>query len=506
MQLPGMPGAMEDPTLREKAEEESERLLEELEKEVQTEIKDIGTLRRELRITVPAKIISEHMDYNYKELMHDALVPGFRKGRAPRQLIEKRFGSEVRESLTTSIVGQSFLAATKNNELDVLGDPLFRMDSGAGDEGVKLVDFDEALHQLKLPAEGDFSYICEVEVKPTFELPELKGIEIKKPKIDITDEMLDDELLRQRKIRGRYEPQLEGAAEKDDMIVADVTLLVDDQTIKTEENVQLNVRPTAVDGIEISTLDEVLGGAKVGETRPVECTIPEDYERADLRGKSGRFEFKIHELKRLAPMPLDEYLERMGMEKESEARDYYRTLMENERDDMIERAKKDQIHTYLLDNTELDLPEKLSNRQTERAITRKIVDLRQRGVPESDIEAHIDELRTSAKEDATRNLKLDFILGKVAEELDIQVTDEEINSEIARIARLYNRRFDRIRDDLQKQNMLERLAEQFRHDKCVRRLLEDVKLIEVKAEDTKAADKKSKKKKTKKKATKKTQD
>lgn len=491
MRTPGFPGAMEDPVLREKAEEEAERLQEDLKKEVKADVRDVGVLRKEICITVPAKVIADHLDHNYSELMHDAIVPGFRKGRAPRQLVEKRFGAEVRESLTTSIIGQSFFAATENNKLEVLGDPLFQIASG--DEGTKVVDLDEALQHLKLPESGDFTYTCEVEIKPDFELPELKGIEIKTPEVDITDEMVDNELLRQRKVRGRFEPQPDSAAEKDDLLVADVTLWVGEEKIKTEENVQVGVRPTRLDGIPVPKLDEALVGIRIGETRSTDCTISDDYERTDVRGKSGRYEFKVHELKRLAPQPVADFLQSAGFDSEQDARDYCRMMMENERDQMVVRAKKEQVYDYLLRSTKLDVPEQLSARQTERAVLRRMIDLRQRGVPEGDLEAHVDELRTSAQSEVARDLKLGFILEKVAEELDLHVTDEEINTEIAQIARRYNRRFDRVRDDLRKQDLLPQLADQIRHDKCITRLLEDATLVEVKPEEKPpAADKKSK--------------
>ena len=479
MQIPGMSDAMEDPVLREKAEQESERLQDDLKKEVKADVRDVGVLRKELTITVPAKVIADHLDSNYDDLMHDAMVPGFRKGRAPRRLVEKRFGVEVRESLTTSIIGQSFFAAVENNNLEVLGDPLFQVKA---DEGVKLADLGEALDQLKLPESGDFTYTCEVELKPEFELPELKGIEIKTPTVEITDEMVNDEVLRQRKIRGRFEPLPDAAAEKDDLLVADLTLTVGDKTVKHEDNVQFGVRPCQLEGIPMPKLDEALVGVKVGETRSTECTIPDDYERSDLRSQTGKIEFKVHELKRLAPQPVADYLESTGFESEDDARNYIRAAMENERDDLMDRARKEQITSYLLANTKVDLPEKLSARQTERAVQRRMVDLRQRGVPEGDLLAHVDELRTSAKEQVLRDLKLGFILDNVAEKLEVQVTDEEVNTAIAGIARRYQRRFDRVRDDLQKQDLLPQLAEQIRHDKCIDKLLGDAKQVELKEE------------------------
>ncbi len=483
MQLPGIPGALEDNVVREKAEAEAERLLEDLKKEVKAEIRDIGTLRKELQITVPEKVIADHLTHNYDELMHDAIVPGFRKGRAPRALIEKRYGADVRESLTTSIVGQSYFAVTENHKLDVLGDPLFRIES---DGGVKLVSFDEALQHLKLPPSGSLVYTCEVELRPEFTLPELKGIEVKTPEIEITSEMLERELLNQRRLRGRYEPQPEGTAERDDMLVADVTLRVGEQVVKTEENVQCGVRPAAIDGVPVPKLDEALIGARAGETREVECTIPDDYERADLRGQAGRFQFKIHELKRLVPMTLAEFLERSGFADEGEARDFLRIRMENERDQMIEAARRAQVSDYLLQQTPVELPEKLSGRQVERAVARRMVELLQGGMPPADVEARADQLRASAREEVTRDLKLSFILDKIAEQLEIQVTDEEVNTAIAALARRQNRRFDRVRDELQRDDLLGQLADGIRHDKTIERLLADANTVAVRAGDSAA--------------------
>jgi trigger factor len=478
MTVPGATSAMDTPEMWEKAQEESARLLEELKKQVQADVKDIGVLRKEMRVTVPAKVIADHMEHNYAELMHDAFVPGFRKGHAPRRLIEKRFGADVRESLTTAIVGQSFYAAAENHKLEVLGDPLFRMDS---DGGVKLVDFGEVSAQLKLPEQGDFTYTCELELKPTFELPELKGIEIKAPKIEVTEAMVDEQILRKRKLRGHFEP-ISAAAEKDDQVIADVVLTVDGAEVKREENITLGVRPTRLDGVTLMTLDQVLAGAKSGETRQTDAEIPEDYERADLRGKKGQFTFKIHEIKRLVPEPVAEFMKAWGFETEKELRDDFRAQIESERDQLMERARKAQMEDYLLQSVAIDLPQDFSTRQTDRAVVRRVIELQRRGVPMSDIEARIDELRTSATQQVANELKLGFILEKVAEKLEVSVTDEEVNTEIARMAQLYNRRFDRVRDDLQNRGLLEHLVEQIRQNKTIDLLLADAKTVDAPAE------------------------
>jgi trigger factor len=465
MEIPGAAGTVDREAL-DKAQAEQERLLEELKKELQVGLKEIGVLRKELTVTVPAAIIASHIEFNYKELMHDAFVPGFRKGRAPRRLIEKRYGHDVRESLTTSVVGQAYYAALEKEKLDVLGDPLFSIPT---DAGTKLVDFDEALQHLKLPESGDFSYVCEIETKPKFELPELKGIPIKTPKIEVTDAMIAEQLLQRRKMRGRFEPASD-AAEPHDQIIADVILSVDGQEVKREDNVTVGVRPARLDNVPLMNLGEVLAGAKPGDTRATDCKIPDDYERPELRGKDGRFEFKIHELKRLVPEDLSDFLKAWSFEGEADALKYFREQLEAETGDLAERAKKAQVEDYLLKSTQLDLPEHFSSRQIDRAVVRHIIEMQQQGVPDSDIEARIDALRTSAKEQVARDLKLTFLLEKVAEALNLEVTDEEVNTEIARMSQLYNKRFDRVRDDLQNRGLLSHLIVQIRENKCIAHL------------------------------------
>jgi trigger factor len=476
---PVLSGALNDPDMLAAADSRANELLEELKTSIKAEVGEIGTLRRELKITVPGKVIADHVAHNYDELAQDAVIPGFRKGRAPRRLIEKRFSHDVRQSLKTTIIGQSYYAAIEKEELSVLGEPLFRIPSG---DNEKLVDFGEALAAFTLPEEGDFEYACELEIKPPFELPELKGIEVKTPKFEITDEQVNEALERQQKMRGRFEP-VDGAAEADDMVVADVTLKSGDAEVKTEENVQVGVRPTRLDGIAVTNLGEVLTGVKAGESRSADVKIPDDYERPDLRGQDGQFVFAVHEIKRQTPAPIEQLVEQVGAESEAQLREFIKQDLEQEREHWTLRAKQAQVTDYLLDKTPMDLPEQLSARQTDRAVVRRVIDLRQQGMPESDIEAKIDELRTSAAEQVQRDLKLGFILDDVAEQLGVQVTDEEVNTQIAMMAQRYNRRFDRVRDELQSQGLLAQLAEQIKHDKCINQLLADANLVEVTPEE-----------------------
>lgn len=475
----GLSGAL-DPGMLDAADDKAAALLEELKEQSQASIEEIGTLRKALTVTVPAAVIGKQVDHNFEELQEEAIVPGFRKGRAPRQLIEKRFGPDVRKSLKTTIIAQAYLGVTERESLEVLGDPLFRVEI---DGGQKLVDLNEALQHIEIPTDADMSYTCEIEVKPVFELPSLEEIPVKRPNIEISDEQVAEQLERQQKIRGRLEPLADGVSETDDVLIVDAELKVGDESVKTEQNLQLGVRAARLDGINLPELGEKLTGVKPGDSVALDCEIPDDYERADLRGKQGTFSFEIHELKRLKPVPVEELVASFGAESEAQLREFIKDDLEQEKDRLTQRAMTEQVRQYLLDQTQVDLPEQLSARQTDRAVIRQVIELRQQGIPDGDIHARIDELRTSAKDSVARDLRLSFILEKVADEIDVHVTDEEVNTEIARMARLYNKRFDRVRDDLQAQGLLGQLAEQIQQDKCVEHLLSKAKIEDVSSDD-----------------------
>jgi len=474
-----------DVDLAEQAEEQD--ALAELKEVIQVEVEDVGTLRKKLTITIPRETIDERLEAQYGELSRDALVPGFRKGRAPRRLIEKRFGSEVSEQLSTELVGSGYLAAVDKAELKVLGDPMIwikvKQDQAEGDAGPaeteKLVTVREAFEHIKLPEQGPLTFACEVEVQPEFDLPKLEGIPIEKPSIQITDEDVTRQIDRFRAMRGTYEPVTDGGIEQDDLVIAHVAMRVDGRVIKQEENVRLAARPQRVDNIPLEELGQVLAGAKPGDTRSIEAQIPDEYERPDLAGKTATFELTIQEIKRLVLPPLDEaFLNALGFENEQDLRDWIRNDLEARLDETIRRGMRAQVFRYLLENTRLDVPVGLSQRQADRVVARRMLELRREGVPEAEIEKRLDELRTSASEQASADLKLFFIMEKIAQTLEIEATEDEVNGQIALIARQYNRRFDRVRDELAQRGMLDQLYLQIRDDKIVDRLIEQAEVTE----------------------------
>jgi len=477
----------ESPVGVEVDEEKEADLREVLKETIKVAVADVGVLRKKVSVTVPRDSMSLELDKEYKQLVAEAVVPGFRRGRAPRRLVEKRFGSDVGAQVQTRLVSNAYLAAIEKEDLRVLGDPLFwvtlkdKKAPAEQDGKEQLVDMPTALQHMKLPEEGDLEFKCEVEVKPEFEMPSLEGIQIERPDVKISDDDVSVQIDRERARRGTWVPVNNGTVAIDDLLICDLVMTVEGQEVKKQENMQMAARPQRIEGLTLEDLGDSFKGAKVGDTKKLTATVPDDYEVEDLRGKKTDFEFKLNDIKRMELPPLDkEFLTNQGFEGEKEYREWVKKAMQGQVEQEIKKGMRNQLRKYFIDHTKLELPEGLSSRQTDRAVMRKRIELQRYGVPIAEIEKHADELRTSAREEVSAELKLHFILEDVAEKLEVDVTEEEVNGQIAEMARAYNRRFDRIRDDLAKNDGLSVLALQIREDKCLDKVLEKASITETK--------------------------
>lgn len=481
------------------AEEVQEKDLEaKLKEAVGVDVEDIGGLRRKVTVTIPRAFLDEQTADQYAELSRTALVPGFRRGRAPHRLIEKRFGKEVNEQIVSQMLGSGYVAAIEKADLKTVSEPLIWVGPDEGDEGERrLVKVEEALDELTIPSEGDLTFACEVEIRPEFELPKLDKIPLTKPKVSITKADVQEQIDRFRGRHGTFEPA-EGKIEADDLVIADVAMMVEGEAVEAEENVQLAARGQSVFGVPLSGLGDALVGKKRDDTVKVEAEIPADYDRTGLRGKKADFQIVPREIKRLVLPPVDDaFLSSLGFETVQELRDYVKQDLESRFNEVVRGALRGQVYEYLLENTQFDLPEGISSRQADRAVMRRVLDLRRQGVPDAEINKHIDELRTSARDEAARQLKVDFIMESVAEQRDVHVSEEEVNAQIAQIAARYNRRFDRVRDDLSKGEGLSSLYLHIRDEKIIDALIADAEITE-KEVPKKAAPKSGAEKKTKK--------
>lgn len=479
----------------EAAEGEEKSLGDKLKEVIDVKIEEVAPLRRKLTISVPRDTLDGQVQEQYEELRREAMVPGFRKGRAPRRLLEKRFGNEVSETLVQQLVSAGYMAATEKTELKVLGDPLIYVKGDVEGAGEVLVEVQAAIAKMKLPPEGPLVFSCEVEIRPEITLPNLDGIPLEKPILSISDEDVATQVNHFRGMRGKYEVVSEGGVQVDDVVTADLKMTSDGTPLKEQADIRLVARPQVVDGVVLEKLGDALTGAKVGDTVTITETIPDDYAKSEFRGKPVTFEFKIKDIQRMRlPEMNEEFLKSFGFDAAEDLNKWVREGMESRLGGEVKDGLRGQVSQYLLDNTSFDLPERLSNRQINQVTASRIIEMYRRGIPPAEAEKMMDDLKTSSREDAIRDLKLAFVMEKLSEQIDVEVTEGEINTMIAAIAQRQGQRFDRVRDELSKQGSLNTLYIRLRDEKIIDVLIGNAAVTEAKLEDIKARKKPAKKK------------
>lgn len=476
-----------------------EQIMEKLKESITVEKKEIGSLRIKMTVTVPRETIEERMGEQFAELKRDATVPGFRKGHAPIQLVEKRFATDVGSQLKRELVSSGYLAAVEKEDINALGDPLFWVPVTEEQEGEdqqtksveteKLLPIDQALDSLEFPKEGALTFACEIELKPEFELPNLEKIAIKRVKLEVADSDVDAELTRMRMMRGTFNPVDNGQVELDDMMYVDFKMIVDGNVVDSEENFDVAARDMNIRGVQLEGFGEAVKGKKLGEKVTVEGVVPDDHDQIDIREKKVKFELTINEIKRLVVPPFDKaFLESAGFDSEEELKDLVRNRMDSELKGRSRGLMHEQVGDYLLDSTDFELPAGLSQRQVERSISRRRIQLLQAGMPEAEIDKSMDDMRVKARDQVIRDLKLFFILEKIAEDRDITVPEDRINGAIAQIAVRSNKRFDRVRDELSKGDGLTMLYLKIRDEMILDLLIDDADISD--AADEKESPKK----------------
>jgi trigger factor len=424
-------------------------------------ITDAGSCKKKISIEIPQEKINKVLDEQYDQLRREALVPGFRKGRAPRRLLEKRFGKETSEQVKVKLLLDASETAIKNNNLDALGEP----------------DIDH--EKIELPASGSLKFEFEVEVRPQFQLPGLEAISVEKPKLEVTDQMVEQEITELQKRFGTWKPK-DGKIDAEDQIIADVVLKPEGGETEKIENTEIYAHHRGLVGkVPVDKLDEFLIGAKTGDVKTTVAEVPSTFFDEKYRGKKVDIEIKINDIKQLQPAQLDEnFFKRFNMANKDELINMIRQRGEKD----IERQQKDamqqSVRDYLLGKVELELPANIVADQAKELLQRQYTRLLMQGLKTEDIQKQMEQLKSASDQQAQEQLKSFFVMDAIAKKLNIQTTEEEINGYIAQVAMYRQMRPEKLREQMSRDGSLAQAALEIREIKCIDKILESAKITE----------------------------
>ena len=442
--------------------------------DVEIKITETAPCTKRIAIKVPASEVDARLELALSAYLADAALPGFRKGKAPRALVEKRVGGALLNETRGQLMSEAYSKAIQDNKLTPISDP-------------RPVD-GETVPEL---ARGkDFSFTVEIEVAPEFATPDFSTFEVKRPTIEVTKDHVDGEILRQS-YRFGTPSRIDGPFDRLDRMLGKATVTVEGRDgTYFETDKALCVVPAEEDegkgqllGLIFDDLDKALLGKKVGDTVTVSMTGAEGHEREELRGKKISVQYQVLEAERIAPRLGKELAEMYGVETEEIFRVQVRDALEQRRDGEQRAAMREQIAEQLIACVDFALPAKVSEEQVSRTLEQQRMELLSRGLDANAVENRLAEMRGSSEKAAKDRLKLFFIMSRLAQHFNVNITDQELNGRIAFMASQQGVRPEQLRKQLEQSGRMGEVISVIRDAKVSDRIISQAKVSEISADE-----------------------
>ena len=405
----------------------------------------------ELVITIDGETFEKAINRVYKRQVKSSNIQGFRKGKAPRRIIEKMYGTEV-----------FYDDAIK----DCYPDALIEASEEAG---LKLVNV-ESVEVVEADADG-VTFKAEIVVEPELEIDGYKGIEIEKKSTEVTEDHINEEIEKVRDRNSRLVTVEDRAAQNGDTVVIDFEGFVDGTAFEGGKAESFNL--VLGSGSFIPGFEDQLVGHSAGEEFSIFVTFPEDYQAEELSGKEAEFKIKLHEIKsKELPEVDDEFVQDVS-EKET-LEEYKEELRETIEKRLIDEAEKDldnQVSEKLMELAQGEIPEAMYDNQVNEMIRDFDMRLRTQGMNMETYMSYmgmdLDALKNMYRDEAEKRVKLRLALEAIARKENIEVTDADLEAEFAELAEQYKMEIDKVKAAVP--------ADQLSADIKVRKALELVK-------------------------------
>ncbi len=425
-------------------------------------IQNAGPCRKHVDVTVPRTDLDHYYGEVMGELESTAEVKGFRVGHVPRELLAKRYRKEMTDQVKQKVLMDSLEQLEAEKRLDPINQP----------------DID--VESLEIPEEGDFTYSFEVEVRPEFDLPDYTGLTIEKAVRETTEEDVDRYQERFLSQFGDYEKR-DGPAEEGDFLRLDGEFFFGGRSIRRMTGQRMQLKPVLrFQDAELANFGELMTGAAVGDSREVDLVVSQEAESLEMRGETVHAKLTVRDIERHVPPELTKsFLEEIGVESEGVLREKIRETLERQVLYEQRQSTREQVLEKITESADWELPEELVRKQVENALRREHLEMEQAGFTRQQIQARMNELQQNAVSNTTQALKEHFVLDKIATKENIEVSNEELDFEIALMAAQQGESPRKVRARLVRSGMMDNLEAQIRERKAVDVILDHAQFEEV---------------------------
>lgn len=422
-----------------------------------------------IAIEVDAEAFEQGLETAYRKVVKQVSIPGFRKGRVPRPLLEAHFGREILyEDALEAVVPNAYEEAVKELNIDPIAQPEFDMG--------------------EIEADQPFKFNVKVAVKPDVVLGNLEGLEVTAPKFEITEEDVDN---RMEDMRSRYAQLVEKTdepAENGDTVKIDFEGFMDD--VPFEGGAGQDYSLELGSGTFIPGFEEQLVGVKVGEIKDVKVTFPESYHAAELAGKEAVFKVTVNKIEAKELRPLDDAFaqevsefETIGEFREDVKKNLINTAEYRKKEMVTEEVLKEALKVC-----EVPVADAAIKLQVDAMLKQMGERMKAQGLSLEQYfemtQASEDEFRQDLWPDAENTVKTNFMLEKIVEEKGFEVTDEELDNRIGEIAKSMGVELDQAKQNLA--GIVDNIIFNMKIEKAIEYLVDNAKVTETDPENKSA--------------------
>ena len=384
-----------------------------------------------LTITVSADTFIEATKESYKKQKNKISVPGFRKGKVPQAYLEKMYGPEMfYEDAANICMENSYPDALDECELEIVSRP--------------------EIDVTQIEKGKDFIYTATVAVKPEVTLGDYKGIEVEKTDVEVTDEDVQAELLNVQKQNSRNIPVEDRAAKLDDEVTIDFEGFIDGEPFEggKGENYQLTLGSHSF----IDTFEDQIVGKNIGDEFDVNVTFPENYQAEDLAGKPAVFKCKLNGIKETELPELDDEFASEVSEFDTldEYKEDIKATLQVKKEKAAKSTKEGLVIDKIIENATMEIPDPMIETTKEQMLNEFAQQISYQGLS---IEQYFqftgmtkEKFLETATPEAERRIKSRLVLEAIAKAEDIQVSEEELNEELKKMADMYQMDIDQLTD------------------------------------------------------------
>jgi len=413
---------------------------------VNVTVENLAPCKKLLRVEVDAAGVDAEFEKTTREFMKIARLPGFRPGKAPRHLVMKAYTAQIDEEVKRQLISDSFRQAVRDQKLHLVGQP--------------------DLEEIQFGRGQALQFAATVETAPEFELPEYKGMPVRREVRIVTDDDIERALGVLREQRAVY-TDVARPVQDGDFVVVNYTGTSEGKPITEIVPTARGLGEKKEFWLHVATdsfipgFTEQLVGAQAGEKRAVAVTFPADFVTPQLAGKPGAFEVEVVQVKeKTLPELNDELAKSYGAENVERLRAGVRKDLENELKYKTKRTTRDQLMSELLNRVNIDLPESVVLNETRHVVYDLVREHQQRGVSREAIDQQKDQIFSFATRSAKERVKAAFVLGRIADQEGLKADQKEVTQRILVLAEQYQIKPDQLIKQLQERNGLAEIEEQ----------------------------------------------